>query len=303
MKENFVTIINYNFIPQVLALYNSMIEHIIDFNLWIICVDHDTKNFLVSKNYKNIQILSLDEFETEELKSVRKNRTLGEYIWTLTPFLPDWVFETDKTISRLTFLDADTFFLKNPSQIYKEYENINKPILITKHNYDPIYDQSEKSGIYCVQFIIFNRLKGIEVRNSWKKECISWCFNKFEDGKFGDQKYLDKWPDKFGSQVHVLTQDDAFQAPWNARIYDYSKAIVWHFQGFRILKKRKFIFFGNYNVPKKVIDNIYLKYVEIIKISLNQLDHDVIQHANISIVNKIKSIIKFYLFYFKVFRE
>ena len=302
MKENFVTIINYNFIPQVLALYNSMNKHISEFSLWIICVDHETKNFLVSKKYQNIQILSLDTLETEELKSVRKNRTLGEYIWTLTPFLPDWVFETDKTISRLTFLDADTFFLKNPIQIYKEYENINKPILITKHNYDPIYDQSEKSGIYCVQFIIFNRLKGIEVRNLWKKECLSWCFNKFEDGKFGDQKYLDKWPKKFGDHVHVLTQDDAFQAPWNARVYDYSKAIVWHFQGFRIVNREKFIFFGNYIVPKNVVENVYRKYLEIIKENLKLLEYDIYQHTNISLINKIKSFLKFYLLYFKIFR-
>jgi hypothetical protein len=45
-----------------------MNEHISEFTLWIICVDHLTKDFFVSKKYKNIQILSLDKLETEELK-------------------------------------------------------------------------------------------------------------------------------------------------------------------------------------------------------------------------------------------
>ncbi len=301
MTENFVTIFNYNFIPQALALYKSMNDHIDDFNLWVVCVDCKTKEFLDSKNYKYIKTLNLNNLETEELRQLKKDRTIGEYIWTLTPFLPDWIFKIDSSINRLTFLDADTFFLKNPKHIYLEYEISNKPVLITKHNYDPIYDQSEKSGIYCVQFIIFDKLKGKEVINLWKKECIEWCYNKFEDGKFGDQKYLDKWPIKFAGDVHVLSKDNAFQAPWNARVYNHNDATVWHFQGFRIIKNNKFVLFGNYKVPKIVINNVYNKYLEIIKTNLLLLDYEIIQGKNLPIINKIKSKIKFYLIYLKSF--
>jgi len=301
MTEHFVTIFNYNFIPQALALYKSMNDHIDDFNLWVICVDDKTKKFLDKKNYNHISTVSLNNLENEELRGIKKKRTIGEYIWTLTPFLPDWIFRIDSKVNRLTFLDADTFFLKNPKHIYLEYENSNKPILITRHNYDPIYDQSEKSGIYCVQFIIFDRLNGKEVRDLWKKECLDWCYNKFEDGKFGDQKYLDKWPEIFSSEVHVLSKDNAFQAPWNARVYNYSDATMWHFQGFRIIKKNKFVLFGNYKVPRKVINNVYSDYIKIIKLNLLQLDYEIIQGKNLPIINKIKSQFKFYLIYFKSF--
>ena len=95
MTENFVTIFNYNFIPQALALYKSMNDHIDDFNLWVVCVDCKTKEFLDSKNYKYIKTLNLNNLETEELRQLKKDRTIGEYIWTLTPFLPDWIFKID----------------------------------------------------------------------------------------------------------------------------------------------------------------------------------------------------------------
>jgi hypothetical protein len=78
-------------------------------------------------------------------------------------------------------------------------------------------------GKYCVQFMTFkNDEKGLKVLKAWKKDCIDWCYAKVEDGKFGDQKYLDYWPAKFEG-IAELQNSGGGLAPWNIKSYDISK--------------------------------------------------------------------------------
>ena len=89
-------------------------------------------------------------------------------------------------------------------------------VLITPHNYAAEYSHLEVSGIYCVQFVTFRRDKwGTTALDWWRDRCIEWCFGRLEDGKFGDQKYLDDWPERFEG-VHVLRHPGAGLAPWSA---------------------------------------------------------------------------------------
>jgi hypothetical protein len=72
---------------------------------------------------------------------------------------------------------------------------------------------------------------------------MEWCFIRSEDGKFGDQKYLDDWPQRFGGVV-VLRHKGAGLAPWNAAQYSVAwkegrftvgdaPLIFFHFHGFK----------------------------------------------------------------------
>ena len=92
---------------------------------------------------------------------------------------------------------------------------------------------------------------------------------RLEDGKFGDQKYLDDWPERFSELVHVLKDKEKTLAPWNVNRFPYSGAIFYHFHGLRIISKNK-IHIGNYNIPSKVFANIYEPYfkdiTEVIKL-------------------------------------
>ena len=95
-----------------------------------------------------------------------------------------------------------------------------------------MYDQTDTSGIYCVQFMYFkNNLEGKKILSDWRKQCIKWCYNRFENGKFGDQKYLDNWPQKY-SKLHILNNLGGGVAPWNVQQY-------------KVLKNLKFLKLSN----------------------------------------------------------
>jgi len=235
LKEHFVTLFDSLFLPQGLALHMSMERHIGKYTLWILCMDDEVHEVLSRLNLPNVRLLQLSKLETPELLAVKPLRGKGEYCWTLTPFTARFVFEADAEVSRVTYLDADMWFRKNPEPIFREFDASGKDVLITDHAYAPEYDQSTTSGQYCVQFLTFTRDGGEVVRKWWEEKCIEWCFARFEDGKFGDQKYLDDWPIRFADSVHVLTNKELILAPWNATRFPYGNAVAWHFHRLRIV--------------------------------------------------------------------
>jgi hypothetical protein len=111
---------------------------------------------------------------------------------------------------------------------------------------------------------MFNRHGGEVVRKWWEDRCLEWCYARVEDGKFGDQKYLDEWPIRFEKEVHILENKELVLGPWNAQRFPYGNAIIWHFQGVRILPEKNNIkvFFGGYSLPETTTDYVYRPYID-----------------------------------------
>ena len=267
--EHFVTLFDLLFLPQGLALHRSMERHAGNYTLWILCMDDEVHEILSLMKLPNVQLLQLSLVETKELKRVKPERTVGEYCWTVTPFAPKFVFKADISVKKVTYLDADLWFRKSPAPIFQEFDKSGKDVLITDHAYSPEYDLSEKSGKYCVQFTTFTREGGELVRKWWEDRCIEWCFARFENGKFGDQKYLDDWPERFPEQVHVLSNQGWTLAPWNAKRFPYSNGIFWHFHGLRLTEKRSkpmVQFTISYSIPSITRKQIYEPYLEDLRV-------------------------------------
>lgn len=261
MKEHYVTIFDSFFLPQGIALHSSLEAHAGDYFLWVICVDDEAYRILSLLGLPDLRPLKLSDVETPELLKVKQERTNREYCWTFTSFAPDFIFNADSNVNRVTYIDADLFFLKNPAPIFKEFNDSGKNVLITDHGYAPEYDRSATSGQYCVQFMTFNRHGGENVRRWWQDRCLEWCFDRFEEGKFGDQKYLDHWPELFKEDVHVLQNEHFALAPWNATRFPFSGGIFYHFQGFRILKN-SVVDLAFYPLPAVLILGVYDKYIQ-----------------------------------------
>ena len=278
--EHFVTLFDLLFLPQGLALHQSMERHAGHYTLWILCMDDELHEILSEIKLTNVQLLQLSLLETKELKQVKLDRSVGEYCWTTTPFAPKFVFDSDPSVERVTYLDADLWFRKSPVPIFQEFDKSGKAVLITDHAYSPEYDLSEKSGQYCVQFTTFTREGGETVRKWWEERCIEWCYARFEDGKFGDQKYLDDWPERFPEQVHVLSNQSWTLAPWNANRFPYSNGIFWHFHELRLTEKYSKLmvqFTTSYSIPSITRKQIYDPYLDDLRVVIEVMKSHGIQ--------------------------
>lgn len=259
--EHYVTLFDSLFLPQGLALHKSLENHARSYTLWVLCMDDVAYQVLEKLNKPNIRLIRLSDIETPDLLAIKPSRNKGEYCWTLTPFTPKLVFDRDKSVERVTYLDADLFFLADVTPIFDEFEASGKAVLITDHAYSPECDQSATSGRFCVQFMTFQRGSSEKVRSWWESRCVEWCFAIYDNGKFGDQKYLDCWPDIFADDVHILQRQEWMLAPWNATRFPYSAGKVYHFHGLRILEKAK-IYFGGYLLPNPLLKYVYEPYFQ-----------------------------------------
>ncbi len=298
--EHFVTLFDSNFLPQGLALHLSLNRCFKEsYKLWILCLDDQVFDFLKIFNLNNVELLKLSELETPELLIAKSTRTLREYYWTLTPFTFSFVFQSDSDINRVTYLDADTWLLQEPTKIFTEFNRSKKSILITEHAYAIEHDQSQESGKYCVQFVTFTRGDGEKVRQWWQERCLEWCYARHEEGKFGDQKYLENFLELFPEGVHVAEKLSSFMAPWNATRFPHDNAVLWHFHGLRIIKLFGIarVYFGDYYLPKEVIQKVYLRYLADLQVIFDLLKKhniDVPIQAKFNTKEKIKYIFSKY---------
>lgn len=252
--EHYVTLFDSFFLPQGLALHRSMQRHAGSHTLWMICVDEEVFEVLTRLQLPNVQLLQLGQLETAELLGVKPSRSRGEYCWTLTPFAPRFVMDRAPGVKRVTYLDADLFFFDSPQLLLQELEDSGKSVLITEHAYAPEYDQTKLAGRFCVQFMTFeNNEAGAKVMRWWQEKCIEWCFNRYEEKRFGDQKYLDEWPELFGSEVHILKQTMKTLAPWNVRMFEAAgggslSPVFYHFQELRIIAPNRVMLYTGYRI-------------------------------------------------------
>jgi hypothetical protein len=293
MTEHFITLFNYNFLPQGLALHESLLKNCSNAKLWILCLDTKVEEFLKKKKISNIEIIRLKDFENKELLSIKSKRSFIEYCWTMTPFCPLYLFNLNKNINRVTYIDADIFFYKKIDLIFNEFKKSKKSVFITEHGFHKDYNFSKVSGKFCVQFISFvKNYNSFKVLNWWKDKCIDWCYSYPDKNRLGDQKYLDSWPKKFSEAVYVSKNLNYFQAPWTRDRFNMNKKVLYHFHGLRIVNNNVYIH-NNYNLNKSIIKDVYYPYCKVLKRKINYIKNNFNQITyKQSILNKILFYIK-----------
>jgi len=240
----FCTYFDHRYLPRGLALYWSLKYHCPSFRLWVLCMDRACYDILSQLGLSDIHLIALEDFERgdEKLLKAKQNRTPIEYYFTCTPSLLLFILNNYSEVDLITYLDADLFFFADPAPIYDEIANHS--IAIIEHRFPPNLRDLEKYGIYNVGWLSFRRdEQAFACLNWWRERCIEWCYDRCEDGRFADQKYLDNWPNLFQCVV-VLRHKGANLAPWNLANYtiyadgnrvwvDEQPLIFFHFRGFK----------------------------------------------------------------------
>jgi hypothetical protein len=277
---NFCTLFDSNYLTRGLALYESLKKFSSGFNLYVVAFNEDCYQFLGNAHLPNLTPISLNDFEDEKLLKIKQSRSVAEYCWTCTPSVIAYCIKSFG-LSSCTYVDADMIFYDDPQIILNEASN--KSVIITEHRYTKDYDQSQTHGMYCVQFMYFkNDDNGLNALNWWRERCIEWCFARPEDGKFGDQKYLDDWPARFAA-VHVMKNEGGGIAPWNVQQYKcYKKEgiiylrnkktgtdsplVFFHFHGLKFFLNDVVSYAGTmYELDNDVKELVFKPYVDTLR--------------------------------------
>ena len=215
MMRHFCTYFDSRYLPRGLALHESMRQHCPEFTLWVLCLDPTAHRILTELAFREIRPISFEEFleGDEALQAERGNRSVVEFYFTCTPSLPLYILRERPEVEMITYLDADLYFFSSLEPIYEEMGE--RSIAITPHRYPPELKHNDIYGLYNVGWLSFRRDEiGIACLNWWRDRCLEWCYDREEDGKFADQKYLDHWPALFSS-VSVLHHPGVNVAAWN----------------------------------------------------------------------------------------
>ena len=274
MKRQYCTLLDSTYLLRGVALYNSLVRHAPDAELTVFCFDDRAAEILGQLQLRGMSVVTLDQLKQyrPELRTVESSRSRAEFCWTTTPLLPLYMLDTRPQLSEVTYLDADLMFFSDLQPVFKEMGDAS--VLITPHRYAPPYLHHEVAGIYNVQFMTFrNDPRGRRCLEWWRDRCQEWCFARLEDGKYGDQKYLDDWPTRFAG-VHALVHKGAGVAPWNLCAYeirtsegavriDGEPLIFFHYHGLRLRENgRHRLAAPGYLVSRRAREIIYEPYLD-----------------------------------------
>ena len=245
----FCSYFDSNYLPFGLTLIRSLERHCeVPFTFYVLCLDQKTFNCLSKLNIKAVVLIKLSEIEKwdKSLLEVKSNRTLIEYYFTLSPILPLYILNTFK-VDIISSLDADIMFFSSPTAIYEELNS--KSIYIIEHRFREKFKDNIVSGRFNVQCQLFrNNETGLNCLSRWRKQCLEWCYDRHEEGKFADQKYLDEWPLIYKDELVISRNLGVGLAPWNVEGEDIVMSddrffinnypiIFFHFHGLKVFNR------------------------------------------------------------------
>lgn len=214
--RHFCTLFDSKYLPQGLALYESLLKHSSEpFTLHILAMDEHCHATLAALRLpESIDVYSLSEMPDRELTNTR---TWQEFCWSMASQFTEALMDWEKP-ELLSYLDADLFFFSDPSKIFDEIGD--RSIAITPHRLIPSKKHLEVNGRYNVGWVTFrNNLSGRSCLSKWARQVRARC--SAESG-CGDQLYLEEFIPDHGAEVCELGIG-VNVAPWNLANFELTE--------------------------------------------------------------------------------
>jgi hypothetical protein len=246
----FCTLFDSGYLLKGLAMLTSLFRFCPDTKVFVLCMDYQTRAIVERLDLPFVVCVTLEEVETTELIQAKADRSVSEYCWTLSSCFTWYVMHKYPQIEFLTYVDADLFFYSDVQPLFDEISEAS--IAIIEHRFSERLKDREVNGRFCVEWVSFRRdEQGLACLSRWRDQCIEWCYYRLEDGRMGDQKYLDEWPSLYPA-CHIIMHPGAGIAPWNYSQYkfghnatgnitvDDATLMFYHFHQFQLIENGTF---------------------------------------------------------------
>lgn len=263
--RHFATLFDVRYAAKGLALHSSLVRHSSEpWTLHILCMCDETHRLLNELQLPNVRLYPLETFETAmHMKPVKASRSWLEYLWTAASNFMEYLLSRN-SFESVTYLDADCFFFSDPKAVFEEIAD--KSIAIVPHRFAPENQHLRRNGEFNVGLLyIRGNEAGRMCLSRWAAQCRDWCFYRNEAGKFGDQGYLDSWPQLYNAVLCIVQNIGVGVAPWNLQQYavtegpkvDGVPVVLVHFHEYRDPFN-----LTNYKLRQVDRDLIYRPYID-----------------------------------------
>jgi hypothetical protein len=250
--NHWCTYFDRGYLAQGFALWASLARHDAAAVLWVLALDADTAAVLRACGEDRLRVVALDELLAADaaLAAGQATRSRAEFIFALTPCLVRHLFNTHPEIGQMLYLDADLFFFADPAPIWSELAA--GAVLIVPHRYPAWHDDAARYGRFNVGVVGFRRdPNGRACVEWWRDRCLESTALAADGVRYGDQKYLDEWPGRFGGVVEAK-HPGVNVAPWNWARHHFAREadgrvcvdgeplIVFHFAQFKRISESWF---------------------------------------------------------------
>lgn len=268
---NFSILFDANYLNKGIALYLSIAKYTSDFTLYVMALDRKCQTKLQLIGFKNIVVESIADVDDPELAKAKGNRSRVEFCWTCGSYVTDYFFRK-YNLSHIIYLDSDLMFFSSPQVLQDEYFNKNASVGLVSH-----FMKYPLFGEYCTQYVYFkNDENGSKCLRWWRDSCLKWCYSKVEDGKYGDQLYLNYFAERF-KNVFGTENRGAGIAYWNIEYYHFKgnetffgkqhwSNVFFHYSGINMrVEGDELLFLHTMYLTKNVRTTFVEPYAELMK--------------------------------------
>lgn len=267
--RHYATLCDRNYLPRALAMVESLKRHSsVPVTVHLLAMDRDA--------WAAVNDLGLDYLKAYSWQgpNVRKDHTHQEWCWLMAS---QWCERLMGHVAAgITYVDADVLFFGDSEIIHAEIGD--RSIGIIPHRFIPSKKYLVRNGEFNVGWVTFKGNVGMDCLEWWAAQCRTWCYARNENGKFGDQLYLNEWPKLYGKDLCVIENIGAGLAPWNYANYkitegpkaDGVQAVFAHMHEFAELSPGKYRL-TNYALRPEDKEFIYEPYIKAYEAAKEQL--------------------------------